>query len=374
MLTALAGASFLIDGKANRVQEQVLNNRYVGTGIGLAMSREEKLTQITKVFYNGPAWKAGVKSHDLILEIDGESTESKDINHVVEALRGEAGSEVAIVVRQPSSEELRMLTVTRGRVFIPSVEGLREESAGQWQFTVDSAKDIAILRFRSIGPSTLHELRQVAAQLRHQDVRGIVLDLRGGGGILHDIIMVADSLLDGGTIGHVRSWEASIKHEARPGDLFQDLPMAVLVAQHTSAGNVFLTAALQDNQRAIVVGEPTTGETYVGSIVPIPGRDDQLRLATAVMLRGDGTPLLPTRFPTLPLMNVQAPEIAKAKQRPGFIMPDHVVHVVHVVPRKQRSAIEEQELSDPMLAKAIEVLRNAAHQAASRSRNDRISG
>ncbi len=383
MLMALPGGSFLIDAKTNDVQEQVLNNRYVGTGIALAMNREEELPQITKAFAHGPARKAGAKSLDLILEIDGESTTSKDLKHVVGKLRGEAGSQVTVVVRQPDSPESRRLTVTLGRVFIPSVEGVREGDDGEWQYTLDSAEDIALLRFKSIGPSTLHELRKISANLlggeenaeekekerereRGERIGGVVLDLREGGGILHDIVMVVDGLLDGGTIGHIRSRDSTITHEARPGELFfQDLPIVILVSRHTSAGSVLFAAALQDNERAIIVGEPTAGETYVNSIIPVPDRQDKLQLATAVMLRGDGTPLLPVRFAQSASREFRISEAAKEEtKRLGFIMPDHVVH----------ASVDGNSASDPILNKAVEILRTAKRQAASSSRNDEVSG
>jgi carboxyl-terminal processing protease len=355
MLSAVPGDSYLIQAKESEVNDQVLNNRYVGTGIALTTNKDEKLTQITKVFYNGPAWKAGIKPFDLILEIDGQSTNGKGLAEVVEALRGESGSGVEVVVRQPNSDESRRLTMTRGRVFIPSVEGFREQADGQWQYTIDSANDIALLRFKSIGPSTLHELRQIAGKLRQENVQGIVIDLRAGGGILHDIVMVADSLIDGGTIGHVRSLEQTINHEARPGDLFEGLPIVVLVRQHTSPGNVFLAAALQDNKRAIVVGEPTSGETYVSSFVPIPGRDDQLKLATGVMLRGDGTPLLPTRFSGMRIVeNNETPQ----ERRPGFVLPDRVVYL-------EPQPTTTDPLPDRILEKAVEILQVAATNASS---------
>ena len=86
---------------------------------------------------------------------------------------------------------------------------------------MESAKDIALIRIKSIGPSTLHELRKVEAKLRSENIRGIVLDLRFGGGLLHDLVMVADSLLDGGVIGHVRSLDSVKTYEARPGALFR---------------------------------------------------------------------------------------------------------------------------------------------------------
>ncbi len=353
MLRAVPGDATLIEAKENSINEQVINNRYVGTGIELKTNREEDLTQIKRVFYNGPAWKAGVSSLDLIIEVDGEPMISRDLAEVVEALRGESGSDVEVVVRQPNSKELRRLKMTRGRVFIPTVEGFREGSDGQWQYTLDSARDIALLRFKRIGPSTMHELRQAAAKFRRQDVHGIVIDLREGGGILHDIVMVADSLIDGGTIGHTRSLDNSIKHEAHSGDVFDGLPMAILVGNRTSAGNVFLAAALQDSHRAIVVGEPTVGESYVSSFVSIPGRDDQLSLATSVMLRADGTPLLSSRFPMLPLVE----DAETSRKLPGFIMPDHIVH--HLP--KRESSHNDQRV-DPMLVKAIEVLKTGESQ------------
>ena len=347
MLRAVPGDSFLIDSKANEVNEQVINNRYVGTGIQLATNREEGLTQITKVFYNGPAWHAGVESMDLILEIDGESTASRGLAEVVEALRGESGSDVEVVVRQPDSKDSRRLTMTRGRVFIPSIEGFREKSDGRWQYRVDSAKNVAFLRVKSIGPSTLHEFRQIAAKLSREDVGGIIIDLREGGGILHDIVMVADSLMDGGTIGHVQSLERTIKHTARSGDLVDGLPIVLLVGKKTSAGNVFLAAALQDNGRAIVVGQSTIGETYVSKFVSVPGMDVQLKLATAIMLRGDKTPILPSRVKQLP--NSES-SINRKPHRPGFIIPDHVVQFA------PNAKTGPKESVDPVLKKAIEVL------------------
>ncbi len=368
MFEALPGRASLIDAKTSKVREQLLANRYVGLGIALKSNQEERRPQIAKVFYNAPAWKAGVRFGDVILEIDGKDTASKKLSQVVQELRGEDGSEVTIVVRQPDSQKSRTLTITLGRVFIPSVQGFLEKSEGEWQYTIDSAKEIALIRIVSVGPSTLHELRQAEAKLRREDIRGIVLDLRGGSGTLHEIIMVADSLLDGGVIGHIRSLDSVKKHEARPGALFHNIPMAVLVAKYTSAGNVFLTAALQDHERAIVVGEPTTGETYVRSIMTVPGRNNKIVMATAVMLRGDGTPLLVTRGRSSQVLNVQDAKSAKQKKRLGFIMPDHVVITNAAgTPRSKQSG------DDPILAKAIEVLRSAAAQAPSRPKNENVA-
>ncbi len=354
MFAGIPGGATLINTEGDKVNEQLRKNRYVGTGIALGMSQPDQTPQILKVFYDGPAWKAGIKAKDLILEIEGQSTTKKNLRQIVEELRGEAGEDVGVVVRQPDSEESRKLTITRGRVFIPSVEGVRELPEGKWQFSIDSASEIALIRFKSFGPSTLHELRKAAEQLRDKDIRGVILDLRLGGGLLHDTILVADSLLDGGVIGHIQSLDAERKHEAQPGELFPNLPIAVLVAKQTSSGNVFLAAALQDNQRAVVVGEPTAGNTYVRSFVDIPGRNDKIVMATAIMLRGDKTPLVvrrsgsPQRVTPPPIHGINS------KKRPGFIMPDHVVANDNIEGRRQKK--------DAILAKAIEVLTSSTEE------------
>ena len=348
----LPGGGFVVDQKTDRVNQQVLANRYVGIGIVLKTNTEEKRAQLAKVFYKGPAWKAGMKNDDLFLEIDGEDTASKDLNLIVEELRGAAGTDVTVVVRQPDSTETRSLTMTRDRVFIPSIHGYAEKSLGQWDYTIEHTPHIAYLRFNAIGPSTRHELQQIEQQLHDQDLQGIILDVRSGGGILHDVIMVADSLLDGGLIGHVRDLDRTRTYKAEPGALFQDVPMAVLVDHNTNADRVFLTAALQDHERATVIGQPTGGQTYVNSMVSLPGTEQKIRLATAVMQRGDGTTLLLHPNQSISPINPFKRTKVKGKVSPSSIIPDHIV----------QPAAGNETQADPVLAKAIEILQTA-HQS-----------
>jgi carboxyl-terminal processing protease len=361
VLESLPGFADLIPAEDEIVQEQLRANRYVGVGIVLAIHEGSKLPQIPKAFPDGPAWHAGVQPDDLILEIDGQPTTSKELGDVVKILRGEAGTQLTMVVRQPNAQETRTLTMTRGRVFIPTVEGFRETDEHKWQYKIDTAP-VAYLHFVNIGPSTVHELRQIEASLREKKLRGLILDLRGGGGTLHDVVMVADALLDGGVIGHVQSLDSTETYQAEPGALFEGLPLAVLIEKHANADRVFLAAALQDHQRAMVVGEPTFGETYVRSLLPIPGRGDKLLIATALMQRGDGTTLLTGRWN--PRLVPHMPSKEQEKKRPNFIQPDHVV-----------AAELSPDLSkDAMVTKAIEVLQSTPTQDEANQETADISG
>ncbi len=335
LLDCVRGGASLTDASVSRVSSQVAANRYVGTGIALGIDGASKQPVISKVFYNGPAWKAGAKGKDLILEIDGEATGTMQMNDVLTALRGDAKSVVRMLVRQPDTDEKRELVVTRDRVFLPSVEGHRLVSEGQWKYTIDDTPEIAVIRLTGVGPSTLHELRQVENTLREQDVRGIVLDLRSGAALLHDVVMVADALIDDAVIGHIQSLDGRKTHVARAGAMFSGMPMVVLTSRLTAAGQVFLTSALQDSGRAVVVGERTPGNTYVRSLIDVPGRDEQITLATAVMHRADGTPLLVQNRPSSrgPLLNAEQAAVLR-KKRTGFIMPDHEVPGGQSIPRR----------------------------------------
>lgn len=327
MVECVRGGASFTDSSVSRVNAQVAANRYVGTGIALGFDGRTKQPMISKVFYNGPAWKAGAKGNDRIVKIDGISTASMQMNQVLEALRGEAGSEVAMLVRQPDSDESRQLVVTRGRVFLPTIEGYRLVSEGQWKYSIDAAPSVALIKLKSIGPSTLHELRRVETALRNEGVQGVILDLRSGGALLHDVVMVADALIDDAVIGHVRSLDERKTHTAQPGMMFQGMPMAVLTSRFTSAGHVFLVAALQDSGRAVVVGERTPGNTYVRSLIDIPGRDEQVTLATAVMERADGTPLLVSPGQRSAISRLELENLAQERKRKtGFILPDHEVN------------------------------------------------
>ena len=342
MLIALPGGGFLLPAEEVRVQGQVAANRYVGIGIALAMRDDQPVIQ--NVFYHGPGRKAGVKNGDLILEIDGNSTSGKSLKQIVTELRGEEDSVVGLLLKQ-ADELPRNIPITRGRTFIPTLEGIEKVSDEAWSYTLASNPDVAYIKVKQIGPSSVHELKQIEASLRTQELAGLVLDLREGGGILHDVVLLADQFLDKGTIGHVVGAN-SVTHEALPGCLFKQLPIAVLIAGSSNADRVYLAAALQDNKRATVIGEPNREPAFVREHVDLP-TGEKLLLATGRLQRGDGTVLAAFHHPSLAKL---APVRTKKQQerRYNFIMPDYEVHY----PRPRQSETH----GDPFLAKAVEVL------------------
>ncbi len=268
MLECLPGGGRLLAADEARVQEQLDANRYVGIGIALTTSDGEP--RISKLFYDGPGFKAGVLEGDSILEIDDSPTKGKDLTEIVHALRGEAGTQVKLLLKQPSDAAPREITVTRNVTFIPTIEGVSQERPGEWQYELDASRGIFVLNIKQVGPSSVHELNKIEVSLRGKAVQGIILDLRNASGTLHDIVLLADQFLDRGAIVKVKTGNSSTTHSARPGSLFSAVPMVVLVSPSSSTGAKFLAAALRDQERALVVGQMSAGPDYVHSRIALP--------------------------------------------------------------------------------------------------------
>ncbi|MGH7127894.1 MAG: S41 family peptidase, partial [Planctomycetaceae bacterium] len=268
MLEGLPGEANLTSAKDHAVEEQLAANRYVGVGIALRIDKQSRQPAMAEVIPNGPADRIGAREGDHIEQIDGVSTEGKPLAEVVDLLRGERGTEVTLVLRQPGETESRTLTITRDVVPIDSVTGYELLPAGDGQ-------QVAYLKIERITASTAHELRQYEQKLIGDGAAALVLDLRFNfGGELHHAVLLADALLDGGKIGRVRTAAGEIKeYEAQRESLFKDLPLAVLMGRNMSGPAEWIAAALKDQNRAVLIGEPTAGRGFVHTGVAVPGTE-----------------------------------------------------------------------------------------------------
>ncbi len=289
LLDGIASSVFaakIIASDELKVEEQLKSNRYVGVGIALAHDGDRGLPSITMVFPKGPAHGAGARDQDLILEVDGTDTHKMPLAEVVQLLRGPEGTAVTIVVRQPEADESRTLEMARGVVPINTIT-----KSGTYK--IGGAVPVSYVQIGTLRSSTLHELRQAEQEMREEGTQAVILDLRNAnGGRHHDSLLVADALLDGGIIGRVGTSAGSREYAAQPECLFKDWPMAVMVNGDTSGGAEWIAAALQDNGRAIVFGQPSAGAGYVEESFPIRGRNASLQLVTGTLQRADGTSLV----------------------------------------------------------------------------------
>jgi carboxyl-terminal processing protease len=174
----VAASGRFVSASEHRALEQSATNRYVGTGIQIRVDPESKYPQIMIPFRGGPAHKGGAKPNDLILAVDGKSTEGEKLGDVVERIRGPEGSEVTFTVGQPNSDEKREIKMTRSVVPFEHVVGFRPGKKAPWEFRIKGDEPIGYVKVKSLTSSIVHELREAERQLKEEGVRGVVLDLR----------------------------------------------------------------------------------------------------------------------------------------------------------------------------------------------------
>jgi carboxyl-terminal processing protease len=334
-------------------------NRYIGTGIQIRRDEKEGYAQIVVPFAGGPARKAGARPGDLIVEIEGASTRDWTLMQVVKKLQGEEGVPVRFTVRQPNEKQTRVLEMVRGVIPFASVLGWRRVNDEGWSFRIDPREGIGYLRIAGLKASTPLELRKIEPLVRAEKVRALVLDMRfTEGSEMSHAALVADAFLDGGLMWRVRDRAGRVQEYRADRDcLFRDWPLAVLVGEHTGGVGAAVAAALQDNGRAVIVGEPTRRKGMVTSLLPLPG-GAAVRIPTGTLERS-GRPPRPGQ-----------PPVADRFLRPGGVQPDRAVTMdPDLIPalgewsRQQESpeppAPDVKPPEDRQLAGAVAVLRDA---------------
>lgn len=346
------GGDFLQSAVDLKLREQIAQNRYVGTGIQI-QPHDSGYTQIVLAFPSGPARRAGVRGGDLIVAVNGADMKGKSMIQLVDALRGDEGTDVTMTVRRPEADEAKALTMTRAVVPFNTVLGYRRTGESDWRYRPDPAQPIGYVRLGSLNVSTLHDLRRVERQLAADGCRAVVLDLRQCvAGELHHVALVADGLIDGGVLWRVRGAQGRVTEQRADRDeLFRGWPMVALIAETTAgAGMNALTAALQDRKRATLVGQPTPRAGVVRSLVPLPDDGGALIVTTGFLDRPTGQ-----------------------TEKYWRVEPDHAVEMtsdqLKAIGMWQRAQENPDSAdagqaspTDPPLAKALELLRAALPQ------------
>jgi carboxyl-terminal processing protease len=281
------GGDGYLSAREKKAHEVIAGNRYVGTGVQIRYDQKVGLAQIVNPFPGGPCRKAGGRPNDLILSIDGVDMHGKPLRDFVKRLQGEAGTSVTAVVRQPKEKETRTLNMVRGVIPFASALGWKRKGEESWTFRLGTDSPVGYLRLSDVKVSTAHELRRLETAVRGEGVQALVLDLRfTSGDDLGHAALVADALLDGGLMWKVRDRSGRVKEVKADRDcLFRDLPLVVLVGRHTGPAGEAVAAALQDNRRAVVVGEMTQGRDGVTSVLPAPDGEGAVVIRTAVRER-----------------------------------------------------------------------------------------
>ncbi|HEY1384610.1 MAG TPA: S41 family peptidase [Dongiaceae bacterium] len=235
-------------------------------GIGVRISVEDDQVRVISVMHYTPAERMGLKTDDLIQEIDGQPTKGLNQQDVVDKLRGPVDSKVDITVKRADKDPF-LVSLTRAHV-VPETVNYRREG------------DVGYFRIYSFNSETAESLKRAVSDAEQEigpRLKGLIIDLRDNpGGLLNQSVAVSNLFLTEGRVvsTHGRHPDSHQYFEASGEDITGGKPIVVLVDGNSASAAEIVAAALQDNRRAVVVGSNTYGKGTVQTVLPLPNQGE----------------------------------------------------------------------------------------------------
>ena len=253
---------------------EMAHGRKTGIGIEFQLSSAEGLLYVSRVYENSPAERNGLKAGDRVLAIDGAGLLGRELDDVLALLRGQPGTPITLMVIRGNVPPVRMdIVLTREIYAVPTAEGILLDEQVAW------------LRIGQFHGQTTQEVRVILADMGTDETEALILDLRGNqGGLVSAIQDVASLFLeDGSIIGRLQDAQGRERDLTAVGPRAYSGEMVCLVNRWTSSGAELLATALQENDRAMLVGDTTAGKGHTESLYRL--QDDlALRLTSTTLL------------------------------------------------------------------------------------------
>ncbi len=265
---------------------------FYGVGIQLGIDPKSGVLMVISPMVGTPAYEAGILAGDIIMKIEDKPTDHMKMEDAVKLIQGKAGSQVKLTVYHELSKESETVTLPRAKIEIKSVLGYKRTASDpkNWDWFIEDG--IAYIHIVQFIDQTTEDLRKAVEMVDQAGARGLVLDLRDNpGGLLTSAIAVSDTFLTEGMIvstrdrnNNIREWKAK-----SDGTLFLNKPIVVLVNKNSASAAEIVSAALQDNNRAIVVGERSFGKGSVQKVIKMDTEPQTaLKLTTDTYWRPSG--------------------------------------------------------------------------------------
>lgn len=235
------------------------------SGIGVQFTIQNDTINVVAVISGGPSESVGVLAGDKIITVDDSLFVGKTINNerVIHTLRGEKGSKVTIGVKRAGTDEVLQYTITRGDIPMHSVDA---------QFIVERGKEkIGFVRVNKFGENTYNEFINALARLKAEGATSYIVDLReNSGGFMEQTIRMANEFLKQGDLIVYAEGRAYPRYEAKANGTgrFKDVPLVVLIDNFSASASEIFAGAMQDNDRATIIGRRSFGKGLVQQQMP----------------------------------------------------------------------------------------------------------
>lgn len=247
-------SGYLTEEEFKSLEEQT-SGSYGGIGVVVSPGEDGLITVVSPIA-NTPGEKAGLQTGDKIIKVDGEEYRAEEMDEAVKNMKGEPNSKVTLtILRTHKNKENETLDIDIKREVI-KIETIES----------DIIDDVGYIKITSFDEGTHKDLKLAMKELEEKNVKGLVLDLRNNpGGLLDVCVSIADEFLDKGTVVYTET-RAGEKSYEKSTDGKTDLPVAVLINEGSASASEILAGALQDRDRATIIGEKTFGKGVVQKI------------------------------------------------------------------------------------------------------------
>lgn len=344
MLTSLDPHSSYLDASDFTALRTQTEGNY--GGLGLAVTQDDGVVKVIAPTEDTPAFRAGIKAGDYITHIDGKLVFGGTLNEAVEKMRGQPGTSVKLTIARQGRDEPFDVTITRAIIDIKPVK---------WEVK----NDVGIINIVSFSADTGADVRAairgIDKSLGHKPT-GYILDLRSNpGGLLDEAVSVSDVFLEKGEIVSQRGRGRgdTQRYFAHAGDDAKGLPIIVLVDSGSASASEIVAGALQDQHRAIVMGERSFGKGSVQTLLPL-SPDTALRLTTARYYTPSGRSVQEGGIePDIAVPQISDPDYAK---RPKYRESDLRRHLINEAKVDTKDLVKDTQV-DPRFSATAEELK-----------------
>jgi len=278
MKTAIDEMLQSLDPYTNYIPEsQIEDFKFMTTGqyggIGALIHKYDDAVVISEPYEGFPAFKSGLRAGDRILEIDGNSVKEKNTSAISDFLKGQAGTSVKLLVDPFNEEQNKTIEVVR--------ENIKVNDVPYYGMIKD---DIGYIKLVSFTQTASQEYKNAFNELKEQGMKKLIFDLRGnGGGLLIEAVKIVNTVVPKGskiveTRGKLQEWQATYTAQENPIDT--EIPMVVLVDGSSASASEIVSGALQDYDRAVIIGQRTFGKGLVQQTRPL-SYNAQLKVTVA---------------------------------------------------------------------------------------------